>query len=108
ALIAVAIHSSAHAFSAGVSGMSGKPPATSCDGCHSAGGTMAPMVTLKQVGASMLDPGATGTFELDVVSSASTLGAGWDIAAGDGTLAVKAGMPEAQLKDGEISHTSNW
>ena len=96
----------AWSYGAGVFGYSGKPPAQSCNECHS-GGTVPQSVTLS--GPTTLLPGASAAYTLDVVTGASTAHVGFDIAASDGALAVVAGQPnQSFLNSGEITHTKNW
>src|SRR4051812_46557159 len=80
-LIAVLQAGAAHAYSAGVFGYSGKPPAASCTECHSGS---AP--TVKLDGPASLAPGETATYTFDVVTGASNRFAGFDIATSDGAL----------------------
>ncbi len=89
----------AHAYSAGVFGFSGKPPADSCTDCHS--GT-AP--TVKLDGPSELAAGASAVYTFDVVTGASNREAGFDIATSDGTLGAIAQNTASFLNNGEISH----
>ena len=96
----VAWAGSARAYSAGVFGYSGKPPAHACTDCHSGGA--APPVTLN--GPSTLTPGESAVYTLDVVTGASTRSAGFDVAVSDGQLAMIAQNNATFLNNGEISH----
>jgi hypothetical protein len=95
--------SAALADSGGVSGMSGKPPPSSCTNCHSAGGTAAPKLML--TGPTEVPSGETAHFKLAVSGLAA--GAGFDIAASDGTLAPVDRMT-TQLRGEDLSHTASW
>ncbi len=101
---AAALPSPAHGFGAGVFGYSGKPPAESCNQCHS-GGT-APTVTLS--GPPSLAFGQTATYSIDIVTGASSHKVGFDIATDQGALAVVNQTNESWLNSGEITHTKNW
>jgi hypothetical protein len=96
----------ASGYGAGVFGYSGKPPAQSCNECHS-GGAAPDSVAL--IGPTTLSPGEKATFTLDVITGASTAHVGFDIAASAGTLAKISGQPnESFVNSGEITHTKNW
>jgi hypothetical protein len=95
----------AHGFGAGVFGYSGKPPAQTCNECHSGGA--APTVTLS--GPVALAVGESATYAIDIVTGASTAAVGFDIAADQGALAVVPGQTNASwLNSGEITHTKDW
>src|SRR5947209_3426783 len=98
--------SRAWGYGAGVSGYSGRPPAQSCNECHT-GGTPPQSVTLS--GPPALRPGQQATYTLDVVTAASDTTVGFDIAASAGTLGIVAGQANASYLDGgEVTHTKSW
>jgi hypothetical protein len=106
ALLSVFVASRAFAFGAGTSGYSGKPPAMSCNDCHS-GGTAPTSVMLS--GPQTLGAGERATYTLDVVTAASNTTVGFDIATSAGTLGVIADQTnQSYLDGGEITHTKNW
>lgn len=94
----------ARGFGGGTSGMSGKPPASSCTGCHTADGTALPAIALDD--APPIPAGETA--HLKLVFSSLAQGAGFDVAVSDGTLSVKDGTPGVQLRDGEVTHARPW
>jgi hypothetical protein len=94
----------AFGYGAGVFGYSGKPPAQSCNDCHS-GGT-APAVTLS--GPTSLPAGGSGTYALDIVTGASTSRVGFDVATSDGTIGKVVQTNESWINSGELSHTKTW
>jgi MYXO-CTERM domain-containing protein len=99
ALFLALVAAPAGANSSGIAGYAGNAGKT-CNDCHTGG--MAPTVTIR--GPSTLAPGATATYAIDVVSSATAtqFAAGVDVAASAGTLAVHAGGPATALLSGEI------
>jgi hypothetical protein len=101
------IAANAHAFTTGISGYSGKDGPV-CTECHS-GGTAKPSAMLQ--GPPAMVAGSSADFQLvidtDVNSSASAKrSAGFDIAAGAGTLATVDQVNQTRVVGGEISHTT--
>lgn len=96
--------SSAGAFSGGVSGSSGKSKNSDCTGCHGAGMTAPPTVTID--GPHMLIAGQTASYTLAIDGTTGMVGGAFDIAAGDGTLSPADA--NSQLMTGELTHTSNF
>jgi uncharacterized protein (TIGR03382 family) len=94
----------AQGFGGGVSGNSGKLPGMSCNDCHSGGASP----SIKLSGPSVLDLGATGPYELDIITAASNHCAGFDVATTRGALGVVNQSVESQLKSGELTHTAYW
>ncbi|HZS37082.1 MAG TPA: choice-of-anchor V domain-containing protein [Polyangia bacterium] len=101
-LLMMLLPASARAFIGGVSGSSGKS-GTTCAGCHAQTGAP-PMVTLS--GPAALVTGETETYSIDIVTGASTLAVGYDVAASDGTLGTIAQANASQIMNGELTHTS--
>lgn len=98
-----AVAARALAFGGGVSGRSGAPGAGSCSDCHS--GAASPTVTL--FGPTSIPVGRASFFRLDIVTGASTREGSWDVAViGDAVLDTVGGPPEAQILNGELTHTS--
>ena len=92
------------AFSDGVSNMSGKPPASSCTGCHKAGGTAAPS-RVALTGPMLVSAGSGALYSLVIEGLA--MGAGFDIAVSDGSLQPgQAGG--AKLIGSDLSHSASW
>ena len=102
------IAATAHAYTTGISGYSGKDGKT-CSECHS-GGTAKPSATIQ--GPPAMAAGTTADFQLvidtDVNSSASIKRtAGFDVAASDGTTLGAVDQQNAtHVLNGEISHTN--
>lgn len=92
---------SAHAFSTGMTGRSGKTAQTCTTGCHGTNPSAStPTVVLD--GPPTLEAGATGTFKLTITGGAGVKG-GMNVAASDGTLGI-AGA-DLKLQNGELTHT---
>jgi hypothetical protein len=87
-------------FSSGVSGLS----RSGCGGCHTAGGTTPP-AALRLAGPLVVTAGSAARFTLS--GDGLAMGAGFDLAASAGSLAVVDGSL-SQLKDGELTHTPDW
>ena len=98
----LAAPTTALADSGGVSGMSGKPPSSSCTSCHFGGGT-APMMML--TGTKEVASGATARFTLAITGLDA--GAGFDIAPSAGTLRAVDAIT-TQIRGGDLSHTASW
>lgn len=93
------------AYSAGITGYSGKPPSPSsvCNTCHTLGTT--PTVTFD--GPSTLGTGATGTFTFILQSNEPRQSAaGFNVAASGGTLQIVSGQKE-QIFPGTTELTHN-
>jgi hypothetical protein len=92
----------ARALPSGITQYSGKQNQT-CNQCH-VGGT-APDVSF--VGPEMLATNETGTFQFVVTSNHPAVqdGAGFNVAAQAGTLAIIAGEGARRASDGELTHT---
>jgi hypothetical protein len=95
----------AHAFSAGITGYSGKPPAQSCGQCHMGG--PAP-TTVRLNGDDTIFAGETRTFSFDVVTAASGVGrrVGFDVATSAGTLGTVVQTHASRLNGDELTHTA--
>jgi hypothetical protein len=95
-------HAAARALPNGITGYSGKQNQT-CNQCH-VGGT-APDVSF--VGPDTLATNEVGTFQFVVTSQTPPVqdGAGFNVAAQAGTLAIIAGEGERRAGDGELTHT---
>jgi hypothetical protein len=87
-------------FSAGVFGLSGKPPERSCTECHAGGA--APRVALD--GPLSLVAGSAGVYTFDVVTGASSRVAGFNVAVSAGALSALPQANASFLNNGEISH----
>jgi hypothetical protein len=96
---------SAHAFSTGISGRSGKQGVTCMNGCHGANAPSPLMPTVELTGPAMLAPGATGDYALIIRGGPAREG-GLNVAVSDngGTLAGTG--TDTKILAGELTHTS--
>jgi MYXO-CTERM domain-containing protein len=113
-LFAVALlPATAHAFSTGVTGYSGKTAGQTCNNCHSGG---KPPKTVTLSGPASLAAGETQVYTLqivaDVVSSASMPAdlpySGFDVATSDGTIGQVSQVNQTRVLDNELSHTDKF
>ena len=102
-LLVLATAGSARAFSAGISGSSGKTAGQTCAGCHSGG---PPPTSATITGPAMVGAGAPVTFTLEVVTGNDAAQVGFDIATSAGTLGTAGGAVATQIQAGEITHTT--
>jgi hypothetical protein len=92
-----------YSFSAGIAGRTPKTSATpGCGGCH--GSSATPTVLLNWIAPDSVAAGQTVVMSL-VINSATHTGAGFDIAAKNGTL--DTAMPLTKVLNGEIVQTAN-
>ena len=104
ALSSFSIGGRALGFSSGTSGMSGKPPAQSCNGCHSERANAQPVLILN--GPMMLMAGATAKYTLQLKAQGQG-GIGLDVAPSDGTLSA-IDATATQIMAGDLTHTSSF
>ncbi len=95
---------SAHAFSTGISGRSGKQGVTCMNGCHGNNSPSPIAPTVELTGPTSLAVGATGDYALIIRSGPAREG-GLNVAVSDngGTLVAGEGM---KLVSGELTHTA--
>src|SRR4051812_28141575 len=80
---ACTISPTVNASSAGLAGYTAKNNAGGCGGCHAANGNVTSVII---TGAAALDPGVTSAYTVTINTAVSSVNAGIDVSASDGTL----------------------
>jgi MYXO-CTERM domain-containing protein len=98
------VPSPAAGSAAGIAGVSGKSPLSTCANCHY-GGIAPTKATL--AGPQFLVVGQTGDYSFTIETGSASSVAGLDVAVSAGTLSTVPGSsPPTQILSGEITHTS--